>query len=496
MSTNFVVFPVLIPFITAITLLLFYKRINVQKIISSFSALLGIGYSFFMLHQVVTNGVQVYWASNWPPPFGITMAIDVFSAVMLVLSNVVAGACLWFSFKTIDKGREKNFYYMIFQMLLMGINGSFITGDLFNLYVFFEIMLMASYILIVLGSEKGQLRESFKYVLLNILSSALFIIGLGMVYGMVGTLNMADIAQKMAQVENQGLVTLTSMVFLVVFGIKGAIFPLYFWLPQSYYEPPAAISALFSGLLTKVGVYALIRIFTLIFINDTGYTHTIILILGTATMLFGVLGAICQVNFKRILSYHIISQVGYMIIGLGLYSLFSIAGAIYYIAHHIIVKSALFLISGVTEKITGTGELKKMGGMMAGYPLLAWTFLIAGLSLAGVPPLSGFFSKFALIADSVAQGNYWVAGIALLVGFLTLFSMIKIFLAVFWGESKPIPEQTGFNYKKLMPTCLVLVALSVIMGLLAPVMMDYANMAAEQLMNPQIYIDAVMGFGK
>jgi multicomponent Na+:H+ antiporter subunit D len=379
-------------------------------------------------------------------------------------------------------------------MLLVGINGSFITGDIFNLFVFFEIMLVSSYVLIVLGNTPGQLRESVKYVILNVFSSTIFLVGLGLLYGMVGTLNMADIAQKMAQVDNQGLVTLVGMIFLVVFGIKGALFPLYFWLPQSYVEPPSAVSALFGGLLTKVGVYALIRVFTLIFVNDSGFTHTVILFMGAGTMFFGVLGAIFQMNFKRILSYHIISQVGYMVMGLGLYSLLAIAGAIYYIAHHIIVKACLFLLSGVTERITGTNDLKKMGGLINRYPVLGWCFLLAGLSLAGIPPLSGFFSKFVLMQGAIEQGDYFITAVALLTGFLTLFSMIKIFLAVFWGEEKPVLEQPGFNYLKLMPVCVIMVGLSAFMGLGAQMMMKYAMMAAEQLMNPQIYIDAVLNF--
>ena len=494
MSNNLVMAPVLIPLITAILLLFLHNRLRLQLVLSTISAILSLAVSFYLLSAVLDSGVQVFWSSNWSPPFGIAMVADIFAAIMIILSNIVGIACLIFSFSTIDKGRARNFYYVFYQMLLVGINGSFIAGDIFNLFVFFEIMLVASYALIVLGSTPGQLRESFKYVVLNVLSSALFLLGIGLVYGMVGTLNMADIAYKMAQIENQGLVTLAGMIFLVVFGVKGALFPLYFWLPQSYVEPPSAVSALFGGLLTKVGVYALIRVFTLIFVGDSNFTHNVILMMGAGTMFFGVLGAIFQVNFKRILSYHIISQVGYMVMGLGLYSILAIAGTIYYIAHHIIVKACLFLIAGVTEKITGTNEFKQMGGLLNRFPVLGWTFLLAGLSLAGIPPLSGFFSKFVLMQGAVEQGNYFITAVALLVGFLTLFSMIKIFLAVFWGEEKPVLEQTDFNYLKLMPVCVAMVALSIFMGFGAQFMMKYAMMAAEQLMNPQIYIDAVLNF--
>ncbi len=493
MSNNLVILPILIPLISAIVMVFFKENIRVQKILSTITAVAGLLIAFWLASIVTQNGIQVFHAGNWKPPFGIVLVADVFSVIMVILSNIVASACLFFSFKTIDAGREKYFYYAFYQLLLVGINGSFLTGDLFNLFVFFEVMLIASYILIVLGGEPGQLRESFKYVILNIISSALFLVALAMLYGVVGTLNMADAAVKIAQIEDQGIITVIAMIFLVVFGFKGSLFPLYFWLPQSYYEPPTAISALFGGLLTKVGVYALIRVFTLIFIHDTGYTHNIILFMAAGTMFFGVLGAICQMQFKRILSYHIISQVGYMIMGLGLYTPLAIAGAIFYIVHHIIVKSCLFLLSGVTERITGTMDLEKMGGMLKAYPVLGWTFFITGLSLAGIPPLSGFFSKFVLIQGGLTIESYAIVVVAIVVSILTLFSMMKIFIAVFWGEEKEIPaENRSYSYLQLMPPTLALMGLSIFMGFAAEWIMGYSIMAAEQLMNPDIYINSVL----
>ncbi len=493
MSNNLVIYPVLIPLFAAIIMIFFRKNVPAQKTISTIVSILGIAVAFYLASIVTTQGIQVFHAGNWIPPFGIVLVADVFAVIMVILSNIVAAACLFFSFKTIDIGREKHYYYAFYQFLMVGINGSFLTGDLFNLFVFFEVMLIASYILIVLGGELGQLRESFKYVVLNIISSTLFLVALAMLYGTIGTLNMADAAVKVAQLEDQGIVTIISMIFLVVFGFKGSLFPLYFWLPQSYYEPPTAISALFGGLLTKVGVYALIRVFTLIFIHEPGYTHNIILAMGAGTMFFGVLGAIGQMDFKRILSYHIISQVGYMIMGLGLYTPIAIAGAIFYIVHHIIVKSCLFLLSGVTERITGTTDLSKMGGMLGKYPVLGWTFFIAGLSLAGVPPLSGFFSKFVLIQGGLEIHSYPIVVVAIVVSILTLFSMMKIFMYTFWGVEKEIPaENKSYNYLQLMPPTLALVGLSIFLGLGAEWIMGYAMMAADQLMNPEIYINSVL----
>ncbi|MDW7673125.1 MAG: proton-conducting transporter membrane subunit, partial [Bacillota bacterium] len=389
MNNNLVVLPILLPLVTAIAMFFFRENVRRQRIISGIVSIAGVLLAFHLANLVFTEGIQLMTASGWQPPFGIVLVADTFSVIMLILSNIIGAVVMFYSFYTIDEGREKHYYYPFYHLLLVGINGSFLTGDIFNLFVFFEIMLLSSYILIVLGGEQPQLRESVKYVLINMISSTLFLVAVALLYSVTGTLNMADLAVKVAQVENQGIITVIAIMFMLVFGIKGALFPVYFWLPRSYVTPPSAIAALFGGLLTKVGIYALIRVFTLIFIHDAGFTHNIILFLAGGTMFFGVLGAISQMDYKGILSFHIISQVGYMVMGLGVYTTLSIAGAIYYIAHHIIVKSCLFLLCGATEKITGTTDLSKMGGLIKHYPLIAWLFFIAGVSLAGVPPLSG-----------------------------------------------------------------------------------------------------------
>lgn len=495
MSTNLIVMPIVIPMLTAILCMFLNGRdIRFQRVIAGLSALASLSTAIYIFSQVMDGEtVLVFTASGWAAPFGIVLAADMLSGVMLILVSIVSAACLYFAFVSLDKDREENYFYPVWFCIMMGINGSFVTGDIFNLYVMFEIMLMASYVLSVIGCSHGQLRESFKYLILNMISSTIFVIALALLYGMLGTLNMADLAQKIATIEDQSLITVCAMIFFVVFGLKGAVFPLYFWLPRTYVEPPAPIAAMFGGVLTKVGVYAMIRVFTLMFIGNVGFTHSIILVVAAFTMLLGVFGALSQMNFKRILSFHVISQVGYMVMGLGLYTMWSLAGAIFYIAHHMIIKSSLFLFEGATEYITGTSELKKMGGLLNKYPWLGWGFFIAGMSLAGVPPLSGFFSKFVLMEAAVDVGNYWILAAALVTGFFTLFSMSKIFFYVFWGEEKPLPEGAEkIRYGKLLPSCFVLVALSIGMGLAAEPMMEMALRAANQLMNPEIYINAVM----
>jgi multicomponent Na+:H+ antiporter subunit D len=377
-----------------------------------------------------------------------------------------------------------------------------LTGDLFNLYVWFEVMLMSSFVLMALGGERAQMEGAIKYVTVNLISSAMFLAAVGMLYGVMGTLNMADLAEKLRAAPRLDLLTTVAMLFLVAFGIKAAVFPLFFWLPASYHTPPVAVSAIFAGLLTKVGVYALIRVFTLLFVHDVGYTHTVILVLSGLTMVTGVLGAMAQNEFRRILSFHIISQIGYMILGLGLFTIAGVAGSIFYIIHHIIVKTNLFLVSGVVHFLRGTYELKKLGGFYAAAPGLSILFLIPAFSLAGLPPLSGFFAKLTLVRAGLASEEYLLVTAALGVGLLTLLSMTKIWAEVFWKEP---PEASGETVSPgatsespavglLVILPITALALStVLIGLAAEPLYLLARRAAEQLIDPAEYIQAVLG---
>ncbi|RXI99993.1 Na+/H+ antiporter subunit D [Anaerobacillus alkaliphilus] len=490
---NIVILPILLPLIVGVVLLLFAKNLKVQRVISGVTAFALLGLSLYIAHIVYYDGIHTLALGNWQAPFGIVLVADLLAALMVILTSIVGLACLFFAFQTLSEERQKGYFYPFYFFLLTGVNGAFLTGDLFNLFVFFEVMLISSYILIVHGGTKYQLRESLKYVLINIFASGLFIVGVAYIYGVTGTLNMADLSVKVAELEQQGILNVIAILFLIVFGMKGALFPLYFWLPKSYYGPPAAIAALFGGLLTKVGIYAIFRTFTLIFYHDPGFTHNIILFLAGATMFFGVLGAVSQFDFKRILSFHIISQVGYMVMGLGIFTPLAIAGAIYYIAHHIIVKAALFLFAGATQKVTGTTDLKKMGGLLKTHPYLGWLFFIAAISLAGIPPLSGFFSKFALLLAGIQEGRYFIVVVALVVGLLTLFSMMKIFIYAFWGEQKLTDEEAKKRpVGKLLLPIAPLVLLSIALGLAAEPIFQFSLVVAEQILDPSIYINSVL----
>lgn len=502
------VLPILIPLLTAIVALLLWRRPEVQRWISVAGAGALLASAGTLLVTVWRQGIQVAYVANWPAPFGITLVADLLSAIMVVLAGMMGVAVAVYSLGSMDEPREQFGYYPLLHILLMGVSGAFLTGDMFNLYVWFEVMLIASFVLIALGGTRSQLEGAIKYVTLNLLSSALFLAAVGILYGVAGTLNMADLAVRLPQVAAPGLLTVLAMLFVVAFGIKAAAFPLFFWLPASYHTPPVAVSAIFAGLLTKVGVYAMLRVFTLIFVHDVGYTHLLLLVIAGATMVTGVLGAVAQNDIRRILSFHIVSQIGYMLMGVGLMVALAssdsavtragvalaLTGSIFYIMHHIIVKTTLFLVGGVVERLHGTGNLKQLGGLYAAKPALAVLFLLPALSLAGIPPLSGFWAKLTLIRAGLELQQYVIAGVALAVGLLTLFSMTKIWGEVFW-KAAPSGDATVLERTPaaMIAPIVVLVACTVTIGLAAEPVFTLASAAAEQLLEPAGYVQAVLG---
>ncbi|MFO7790242.1 MAG: Na+/H+ antiporter subunit D [Bacteroidota bacterium] len=504
--------PILFPLLMGLLTLATWRLQKVKEIIATCGAFIFLIIGVLLLNEVLNNGIIHLQAGNWNAPFGITIVADTFSAVMVLITTVMAFATAIYSISSInnknvpvDKNVQKRrhfAYYPLLNFMYMGICGSFLTGDLFNMYVWFEVMLISSFILLAMDGSKFQMEGTFKYVTINLVSSAFFLMGIGFLYGITGTLNMADLAVKVPQIDNQALATLIAMFFLISFGIKAAVFPLFFWLPASYHTPPISVAAIFAGMLTKVGVYALIRVFTLIFIGDVGYTHTILLWIAGLTMFIGVIGAASQYDMKKILSFHIISQIGYMVLGLALYTPLAVAGGIFYIMHHIIVKGNLFFVAGLVKRVGGSFDIKKLGVLANSYPFLGVLFLIPALSLAGMPPLSGFWAKFLVIKAGLEIGEYFVVAVALLVGLLTLFSMMKIWNEAFWKKQ---PENNKLDIKNIVPglfsqqnvymtiaiAFLALITLTI--GFYPEPFFKVAQQAGEELMNPSIYINTVLG---
>ncbi len=447
-----------------------------------------------LLIVVQRDGIQVTQMGGWTAPFGITIVADLFSAIMLVAAALIAVPCLLFAASMVDDRRAAHGYFTLTNLLLTGVSGAFLTGDLFNLYVWFEVMLISSFVLLSLGGEREQIEGAVKYVVLNLGASTLFLVGAGLTYGITGTLNMADLARQIPEVENETAVLAIALLFMVAFGIKAAVFPIYGWLPAAYHTPPPDVSALFSGLLTKVGVYAMVRTFTLPFAHQPEVTTTLLLFVAGLTMVSGVLGAIAQTEIRRLLSFHIVSQIGYMLMGLALFTPFALAATIFYTVHHMVTKTALFLAAGTVHQVAGTGILKSLGGFYRGHLLLAAVFGIAAASLAGIPPFSGFAGKLALARAGFEAKSYGIVAVSLAVGLLTMYSMSKVWLEVFW-KYDPVPSPAAPRMLSLVLPTALLAAGSIALGLTAGPAFDLALQAGEQLMNPEVYITAVLGDG-
>lgn len=489
--------PIIIPFTTAAIMLLGRRQLNFQHVSSMLAAVLHLATGAWLLYTVNQSGIQVLHVASWPAPFGIALVADHLSALMVVITGIIYTAVSVYSRADITADHRERGYYPLMHILVGGISGAFLTGDLFNMYVWFEVMLMASFALLVLGKTRAQLDGGVRYVVINLISTLLFLTGLGLVYGMTGTLNMAHLHIKLRMVSDPGLVPAVAVLFLTAFGIKSGLFPLFFWLPASYHTPPVATSAIFAGLLTKVGVYALIRTFTLIFPFEGNGLRELVLVAAAATMIVGVLGAATRYHIRRILSFHIISQVGYMILGLGLFTPLALAGAIFYLLHHIIVKANLFLISGLIQRHGGSFELSRVGGLYKSHGWVALLFFIPAFSLAGFPPLSGFWAKMILIRATLEAGQFLLAAVAAVVGLLTVYSMVKIWSEAFWKphpvvakeRSRAVPPMNAW----MLAPIVALAAMTVLIGLSPEPLYQLARTAADELLEPGAYVYTVIG---
>ena len=491
---------ILIPFFTALVLALLNGRFRLEKALALISSLSLTIWVLWLLFYVDANGVQVVIIGGWMAPWGIAFVADRLTCIMLCLSSGLGMLVQLYSFWTVTEQQQRYFFYPLMQAMLLGVNWSFITGDVFNLFVAYEVMLMASYGMMMVGASPAQVRQALKYIAINSIGSTLFVVGCGVVYATVGTLNMADLAVRTAEITGQraGMVTAASMLLLLVFALKAAIFPLIYWLPDSYPVVPPGVNGYFAGILTKVGVYSLLRVFVLCFRQEGHqFALDVLLFLSGLTMLLGVLGAMCRWDIRRILSWHIISQVGYMVMGIGLAGSpdsrvvqLAVAGTIFYVVHHIVVKSCLFLVGGIAERVSGSQQLKEMGGVLDLAPGVGGLFIVAAFSLAGMPPFSGFLSKLVLAQAGLAGGNYVVVFIAVITSFLTLYSMSKIWSYAFWGE--PRRDTAPAGYRGMMAPTAVLVVFTIGMGMFAQPFLGLAARAAETLIKPEEYIRVVL----
>jgi multicomponent Na+:H+ antiporter subunit D len=500
MIDHFIILPVLVHMLTAIIAIFFWQKINIQRVISILGSSAGLVLAWKLFVKTSASGILTMQAGGWRAPFGITFVSDTFSSVLVLLTAIVAFSVSLYSTAAVSTNRIKYGYFAIFHFLIMGLNGAFLTGDIFNLYVWFEIVIISSFVLMTLGGRKPQMEGAIKYVAMNMLASTIFLTAIGILYGMTGSLNMADLAGKVAQIENRGLVDVTALLFFVAFGIKSAVFPLYFWLPSSYHTPPSSIAALFGGLLTKVGIYAMFRIFTLIFVPDH-FMMSLFIIVAIMTLVTGALGAMSKNSMRRMFSYLIVCHIGYFIVGLGLFTEIAIAGAIFYLIHDIIVKTNLFLVSGVIYKARGSTDLRRLGGFYKDYPKLSILFAIVLFSLVGIPPLSGFWPKINLFLAALTANSLILILTLIFASFITLYLIAKIWLEVFWkslpkgdiekgDEFEALPKEKKFM---LILPVVSLAAVSLFIGFGAEYVMQISQHIAKEMIDTQPYINAVLG---
>jgi multicomponent Na+:H+ antiporter subunit D len=493
--------PVLLPLLGASVSILAGRSRVLQRTISLSVLTAVVAIAVAIMVQVDDRGVVATQAGDWYAPVGISLVADRFSAIMLVTAAVVLLAVDVYAIG--QPGAERNHvgFQSVYLVLAAGVAAAFLTGDLFNLFVAIEMMLTASYVLITLGGRLEQVRSGMTYVVISLAASVLFLVALALTYTATGTVNLADLAARIADLP-PGLRSALAGLFLMVFGIKAGIFPLFFWLPDSYPTAPSPVTAIFAGLLTKVGVYAMIRTQTLLF---PGVLPTwLLMVIAGSTMLVGVLGAIAQDDVKRILSFLIISSIGLMVMGMALFTVAGIAAAIVYMVHQVILKTALFLSGGLIEHAGGSSRLSRLGEMVRTAPIIAVLFFLAAMSLVGIPPMSGFAAKFALVDAVAASRQWWILGVAVLVSLLTLFSVVKIWIGVFWaasGDDRARPNDDVAAAAKRAPVMMlgptaVLVVATIALGVMAGPLYDYCVRAATDLVDPAHYISVVLGEGR
>lgn len=492
MITNLAVLPIVIPLLAAIIASFFPKKLRVVRIFTQVMMVINVLVTAGALWYVQQNGTVVLEAGDWMAPFGIVLVADMLSISLVLTTNIIGVACAFYAPKSLSQKQEEFYFYTFFFLLITGVSGAFITGDLFNLFVFFEVLLMASYGLIVLGGEKIQLRESIKYVLINLFSSMLFVTTVAFLYSVVGTVNMAQIAERVGEVEQKGILTTIGMLLFFVFATKAALFPLYYWLPKSYIVPNPVVSALFGALLTKVGIYSIIRVFTLIFVYETSFTHDLFIWIAGLSLIFGVIGALSTNNIKLIIAYNIIPAIGFILIGIGVFNETGFSGSVFYLVHDMIIKAALFLLVGAVAYLAGTSDLRKIHGFIHYYPGLGWMFFIACFILAGIPPFSGFIGKLLLLKGAFEEGEIAIAIIGLGSSLLILLSVMRIFIRGFWGEKDPNIRPNRRVARGFVFPVALLLFFNVLLGVGAEWFYPSIESIGEYLMNPEIYMDTVL----
>lgn len=499
MTAHLAILPVVIPALAgALLLALASRSIAPRRAVGLVATMLQLAVAWALLAQSAEGGPIAYFVGDWPAPFGIALVVDRLAALMLVTTSVVALCALVYARAGWDT--HGRYFHALFQFQLMGLAGAFLTGDLFNLFVFFEVLLIASYTLLLHGRGEERVRAALHYVVLNLVGSSLFLIAASLLYSVTGTLNMADLALRVSALPaaDAAIARSAGLMLLVVFALKAALFPLYFWLPAAYASATAPVAALFA-IMTKVGVYAIVRVFVLVFGGPDGLAAWVgpgLAMLGIATMLLGVLGALAAHRLATLVAYVTVSSVGTMLAAVALFGVASLAGAIYYMVHSTLVVAALFLLAEIVASQRGpAADRLQPAPPLANPTVLGVVFLLGAASVVGLPPLSGFIGKIMILQGTRASALApWIWAGVLVTGFLMLVGVARAGSILFWqtaqGDGAEVPS--GASAGTLGPA-LALLGAAVLMAVFADPVTRFTQSAAAQLLNRSAYVDAVLG---
>ncbi|NRA86222.1 MAG: Na+/H+ antiporter subunit D [Rhizobiales bacterium] len=495
--------PMLGPLVVAAVSVMFRGKDRIQFSLALFGTLIALAGSVSLFFDVLFNGPQSLTMSGWIAPYGIAFTADMVSVIFAFVASLITLLIILYSPADIDKAFVKSGNYTMVLILLVGIHGSFMTGDIFNLYVWFEVILISSFGLLILGGEKIQLDGAVKYAFINLLGTTFFLIAVGLLYGITGTLNFADLYQKVADSDATGSLAILSIMFLFAFGIKSAAFPMYFWLPAAYHTPRITVSAIFGGLLTKVGIYALIRIFSIVFPDGNGAAFEIFTILGALTVLVGGLGSIAQVGLRRMLAYVLISGVGMLMIGIGINTPLAMLATIQYAVHSMLVMTGLYLIAGVIGRMAGSFEISKIGGIVMQYPFVAICYFGLALAVMGLPPFSGLWPKLMMVQAAFMNGDHWLVAVILVGSFLTIGGVGRAGIQMIWrggdidtpdGQYEPRGRRLEKHQLNIMMLPIVIIfLLTFLLGIFPEFLIQFANLAAGDLFNTDLYVKNTLG---
>lgn len=459
-----------------------------------------------LLGRVVELGPLTMVMGRWLPPFGIAFTADLIGVTLAAIACLVALAATLYSLADVNSNDIRYGFYPMILMLMAGVCGAFLTGDLFNLYVWFEVLLISSYGLLVLGSRDVQMDGTIKYAFLNLIATTFFLIGVGLIYGLTGTLNMADLMQQIAELPDTAPVGTIAVLILVAFGMKAAAFPVNFWLPASYHAPRITVAALMAGLMTKVGVYALVRTVIMLLQPEEEVIADVVALVAIATMLTGAIGALAQDDIRKMFGYLVIAGVGTMLAGVAANSQEGLAGTFVYAVHSIIAMTALYLMAGLINNAAGSFRLSKGAGIYRASPLLSAMFFVLFLAVSGLPPFSGFLPKIMLVSASFDADFTWLGSVILVSGLMTTIAVSRVWLFMFWRNDVPAPAEGAQELAliesehppaKTTNAALFavgsLVAVIAGLGLQPQFVLGLIDPGALVLLSPEAYINSVFG---